>query len=296
MLRLAIVFLALSATAAFAQPATESVTATSLKAAPPQVVDRFIETFAAPTYTLNKLSRWEEGICPVAAGLPAPGLTFILQRLKDNAAKVGAPVSTRARCRTNIEIVFTTTPQGLMDNVRKDHVAFLGYASGSAAADRLAKVKHDIQAWYTTAAKDIHGFLKIDNSRSVGLSAEDVAFALGAGTSWGWHTRDGQSSTLYNVIVAVNPDKLGDREIGGIADYISFVVLSQVISLDRCQALPSIVNMQVPDCPAQASELTEADLAFLRGLYRMPPGNNLREQKSFIRYEMMAGSDRERER
>jgi hypothetical protein len=277
-------------TLALAQPAkdTESITVTSLKAAPPQVVDRFIESFAAPTYSLGKMSRWDGPICPVAVGLRTAAIQFIIQRLKDSAAKVGAPVNSRANCRANIEIVFTTTPQGLMDHVRKDHRVFLGYASSSAAADRLALVKHDIQAWYVTATKTIHGTTKIDDARNIGVNDDDVAFAMG-GTSWGLHTKDGQTSALFNVIIAVNPAKLADHEIGGIADYISFVALSELTSLDRCQSLPSIVNMQVPGCAARASEMTEADLAFLRGLYRMPPGNNLREQKDFIRYQMMSG-------
>ena len=276
---------------ASAQPAatTESITVTSLKTAPQQVVDRFIETFAAPTYSLGKMSRWEDGICPVAAGLRPAALQFIVQRLKENAAKVSAPVNMRAKCRANIEIVFTATPQDLLDNVRKDHRVFLGYASSRAAADRLAKVKHDIQAWYVTATKNARGIMKIDDARNIGVNDDEVAFAMGAGTNWGLHTKDGQTSSLYNVIIAVNPLKLVDHEIGGIADYISFLALSQLTSLDRCQALPSIVNMQVPNCAAQANEMTEADFAFLRGLYQMPLGNNLRSQKDFIRYQMMNG-------
>ena len=77
----------------------------------------------------------------------------------------------------------------------------------------------------------------------------------------------------------------------GILVLVAFLALSQLTSLNRCQQLPSIINMQVPNCVAQASEMTEADLAFLRGLYQMPLGNNLREQKDFIRYQMMSGRD-----
>ena len=293
MMRLGIVLALLSATAVIAQPAKlppESVTVTSLKTAPPQVVDRFIETFAAPTEVLGKMSRWEEGICPVAVGLKPSAIAFILQRLKDSAVKVGAPVNRRANCRANIEIVFTTSPQGLLDTVRKEHVVYLGYASNSQASDRLAKVTHDIQAWYVTATKSVLGQAKIDSARTIGVGdPNDMAAALSMGNTTGLRTRDGQTSALYHVIIAVNPARLADHEIGGVADYISFLALSQLFSLNRCQQLPSIVNMQVPDCAAQASEMTEADVMFLRGLYQMPLGNNLREQKNFIRYQMMRG-------
>jgi hypothetical protein len=282
-----IALLLVSVAAAGAQTTTESITVTSLKTAPPQVVDRFIETFAAPTALLGKMSRWEDGICAVAVGLRPAAIQFIVQRLKVNAARIGAPVNARAGCRANIEIVFTTTPQGLLDNVRKEHVGYLGYASNSHESDRLAKVTHDIQAWYTTATKNINGQAKIDSPRTIGLDESDAMAAAGGGNSYGLRTRDGRTSALFHVIIAVNPAKLADHEIGGIADYISFVALSQLTSLNRCQQLPSIINMQVPNCAAQAGEMTEADLAFLRGLYQMPPGNNLRGQKDFIRYQMM---------
>jgi hypothetical protein len=97
---------------------------------------------------------------------------------------------------------------------------------------------------------------------------------------------DGRSSALFNVIVAVNPAKLADHEIGGVADYISFLALSQLVTPDRCQPLPSIINMLVPGCAAQAEEMTESDFAFLRGLYKMQPGGSLRMQKDFISYQM----------
>ena len=65
--------------------------------------------------------------------------------------------------------------------------------------------------------------------------------------------------------------------IGGAADYTSFLALSQ---------LASIVNMMVPNCPATAHEMSQNDLAFLRGLYQMPLDGNLRMQKDGIGYEM----------
>jgi hypothetical protein len=279
---------------ALAQPVrapTESVIVTAPKDVPPEVIDHFIESFAAPTQLLGKLSRWETGICPVAVGLRPAAIKFITQRLRDTARKVGAPVNDRPHCRPNIEIVFTTTPQGLLDNVRKDHVIYLGYSSSSAQADRLAIVNHPIQAWYTTATKDISGIAKVDSARTVGLG-DQTGFAdtllSGMGNVTGFHMRDGRTSALYHVIIAVDPAKLADREIGGVADYISFLALSQLTSLDHCQQLPSVMNMFVPGCAAMAGEMTQSDLAFLRGLYKMSLDGNLRMQEDGIGHEMKA--------
>jgi len=53
------------------------------------------------------------------------------------------------------------------------------------------------------------------------------------------------------------------------------LALTQLSSLDTCQQLPSIVNMLATGCDKKASALTDNDLAYLRGLYKMGPGRTL---------------------
>ena len=67
----------------------------------------------------GKIARWERRICPLVVGQNPHFTTFITQRIKYVALAAGAPVDTEASCTPNIEIVFTTTPQALLDNVRK---------------------------------------------------------------------------------------------------------------------------------------------------------------------------------
>ena len=40
---------------------------------------------------------------------------------------MGAPVSTDAKCTFNIEIIFTKTPQALLDDVKKNQPGLLGF-------------------------------------------------------------------------------------------------------------------------------------------------------------------------
>lgn len=266
----------------------ESVTVTALKSVPPEVISKFIQTFAAPTAVIGKLARWQTGICPVAVGLRPTAIQFLLQRLRDNAARAGAPIDARANCAANIEIVFTTTPQGLLNNVRKKNPGYLGYSRRSAEADRLAIVTHPIQAWYTTARKDILGRMSLDSAMTVAAEDEgDLAISFAMGSSYGFRVRDGRSSELYHVIIVIDPNKVLDREMGGVADYISMLALSQIASLDHCQQqLPSIINMMIRGCAAPATELTPSDTAFLQGLYKMPRDYALSMQKAGIGNEM----------
>ncbi len=101
-------------------PGVESVTVNGRRV-PDQEIQAFVEKRAAPTFTLGKVARWTGGICPTAMGLKSDFTQFVLQRARDRAVEIGAPVSAPDGCKSNIQIIFTTTPQQLLDDVRKNN-------------------------------------------------------------------------------------------------------------------------------------------------------------------------------
>ncbi|MBA2588760.1 MAG: hypothetical protein H0U98_09070 [Alphaproteobacteria bacterium] len=285
-----------------AQPAklpVESVTVTGLKDAPPLVVNHFVQSFAKPSYLTGKMGRWENGICPVTTGLAPKYAAFISQRVRELAAQVNAPVNRDAACRANVEIVFTTTPQDLLDTVRRKHRVYLGYFENLTQADRLAQVKHPIQAWYLTATKDLDGKVETDSlynqpTDAVAALLEDLkSGGSGVGTRngtrkvTGGRLRDGVRTIFQNVIVAAEPPQLKDYEVGTLADYIAMLALTQLNSLDVCQQqLPSIINLLARDCAGAPHQLSESDLGYLKGLYSMSADGNMRMQQDGIAHQM----------
>jgi hypothetical protein len=278
--------------------APESVTVTGTRAR--EVLDGFVQSFAVPARKTGQLPRWEDGICPTAVGLRPAATKFITGRLKDVAVQVGARVNERESCKPNIAIIFTTAPQALMDNVRKKQPWFLGYADNSDQLEKLATVTRPIQAWYLTATKDLTNNVQVDTSTTVGPGLEltvpcpppgpgmcNYFFpnAYAASTS-ATRLGGGLHSIFYTVVIVVDPSKLVEYEIGSLADYISLLALTQIGSLDTCQQLPSIVNMLAPACANKADALTENDLGYLRGIYKMSVTMTLRSQKDEIAYQM----------
>jgi hypothetical protein len=183
--------------------------------------------------------------------------------------------------------------------VRKHDWAFLGYADNSAQRIALATVKRPIQAWYTTATKDLRGKSEVDSARMAGAGNEiqvpcpgcvghimNLTYAKSADSVTGSRLGDGKRSTLYHVIIAADPTRLLDHEIGAIADYIALLALTQLSSLDTCQALSSIVNLLSAGCGQKTDTLSANDAAYLRGLYHMSAGMMLRGQEDGIVYEM----------
>jgi len=288
---------------ALGQPAhapTENVTVTGTKSR--AVMQDFVRAMAVPTHTMDKLPRWSgAGICPLAAGLRSEFAKFIVQRLREVAVQAGAPVNRRAACKPNIEIAFTAAPQLLMDRIKIKNGVLLGYHDNNGQLDQLAKVTHPIQAWYTTATEDLRGNVQVDGGRASGAGMEitylcnpgipDMLCTMHlsgarAANVTGTRLGDGQRSAFYHVLIVVDSTELQEYGMGPLSDYIAMLALTQVDSLDTCQRLPSIVNMLAKHCDKKSDVITENDIAFLQGLYKMSPGRGLRTQQDEIAYQM----------
>lgn len=254
--------------AAIAQPADDAA------------VSAFVETHTAATH-LGRVARWDDPICPGIAGLPANFGKFILQRVRTVATAAGAKVDPEG-CKPNISIVFTTTPQALLDTLRVKDPAILGYFDNTEQADKLAKVIHPIQAWYVTKTVDLRGKWTIDNRILRSSTNYD------ARSSNGTRVGDGLESAFYSIMVVADPSKLGAYEIGALADNVAMLALSQPSTLEECTALTSIENLALTGCTAAAklAVMSPNDSAFLYGLYHVKPGASLRGQKDSIAFGM----------
>ena len=290
--------LLLIAPTALAQPAdkpseaAESVTVTATPLPGRSAVDEFIYSYPQVTRLSEKIPRWKSGVCPVVVGVPARYAAFIATRLKAIAQKAGAPVDDDPKCRHNIEILFTDHPQEVGDFLRKSRPAYLGYYDNLNQADELAKVTHDIQAWYTTATVDYNGAWHVDIPRANFIYNDAFGYSGGNDGNYvaigriGGRINNGIASYLYNVIIAVDSAKLKDHEMGSLADYIAMLALSRPKSFDACWEVPSITNLLAKDCESlrKTATLSDNDAAFLRGLYKMAPGDSEFQQRAEIRY------------
>jgi len=271
---------------ASAETPSENVTVTATKSR--EVLGKFTKAFATPTIILGKIARWERRICPVVVGQNPHFTAFIMQRVKYVALAAGAPVNTDASCKPNIEIVFTTTPQALLDNVRKNDPVYLGYATTIAQQVALAAVTRPIQAWYTTETIDLNGARSLDNGRPLGEGIEifrksqNPIFVSKVTRSNGNRINDGVHSGFNHIMIVVDTTKVADQTVVLLADYISMLALTQLSSLDACQQLPSIVNLLAADCSHAVEGLTQFDLAYLQGVYKMGAGKSLALQRNDI--------------
>lgn len=278
----------------------ESITVTATKPTQAAIKD-FVETRGMPTHALTRMARWTLQICPQTIGLGDIYAKYVTQRIRDIAAAIGALINIDPACQPNIEVIFTTAPQTLMNNIRKTDPAYLGFYYTNDEANSLAKVTHPIQAWYINISQSMYehrppgyGGQTLDMGRC-GV-AGSISFKVGrhqvslrclttAGGS-ALRARDGMVAGFFNVLIVAEPAKLFDFEVGSLADYISMLALSEPASLGGCEELPSISNMFAQGCASAASRITNGDIAYLKALYKPPGGDLLAAQRNYLRDEM----------
>ncbi len=268
--------------------AVENVIVTAAKLRPEKALDNFIIAHAAPSPLLGKIARWKTGICPITIGLTPKLNLYVTQRIIRVAMMAGAPLDSNEPCRPNVSVLATSRPQEVLDLLRTKHGALLGYHYLSQAKD-IATMRFPIQACYSTATEDFWGFIQADEP---GLHFGKIVPKVEGMNSIlhvsGFHGNDGLKSQFATAIIIVDTRKIDGQEIGPLSDYIAMLALSQVKSYEACENLPSITNLMASSCggDAKPNTLTDIDVAYLRGLYKMSAGSTFIGERGSIAYEM----------
>ena len=100
--------------------------------------------------------RFRDDICVKVIGLPPEFAGFIAKRLTEVANEVHAPVARDAACVPNVHIVFTTNPQGQVDDIAKHKDILIGFHF-TAQTKKVTTFDRPIQAWYVTRTRDATG-------------------------------------------------------------------------------------------------------------------------------------------
>ena len=274
------VFLAflLLPSAAPAQNETESVTVTGQ--APQtrtEIMRGFVRSYVAPSMLTGKLARWATPICPLIIGLQPEEKLAVSERIKKDAKLVGAPVQARQTCRPNVIVAFAMDPQELMTKVIEERWnlarTVFGDIDGPMHARKLSKISSPIQAWYGTTTRDSRGFPGSQESPMAPYCGPSSKCYVAEASN----LNNGIRSVFSTVFVVVDLGKVDGRKIGTIADYVAMLTLSQTDAFATCRNMPSITNLLMQDCDAnlKTAALSDADLAFLRGVYKTNGGDNM---------------------
>jgi hypothetical protein len=237
----------------------------------------------------QQYARFHDPVCVRVLGLPAQFDAFIAKRVVDLAREVKAPVDASPTCRPNVNVIFTTKPQALLDDVAKHRDVLFGYVQ-KADTKKVTTFSRPIQAWYLTRAVDTNGnsMLEIYDPapcQSTGLPGSppcDLKAPPLMGRA-GSRLGNDMSTELVHTLILADAAKVADIKIGAVADYVAVLALARWEGLERCNALPTILNLMADGCaPEEVTEATPTDRGLLAGLYAVNPRESGRQQRVTI--------------
>ena len=293
--------IALSATAASAHappaatldPTVSGVTVTAPPKPSPLVnpESQFVRSHL-PEGQSDQLPRFRDAICVKVQGLPPEFGAFVANRIVALAGEVHAPVAKAANCLPNVHVIFTTRPQAQLDDIAKRRDILIGFHFTSQAR-QLTAVNRPIQAWYVTRTRDTTGnsWIEVANPcpANVGDTFNGPCGDRPVGRAGSRLGNDMSAEVVHSLILA-DANKVAGEKIDAIADYIAVLALAKWQGLERCNAIPTILNLMAEGCAGPPAAATSADLALLTGLYAVDPRELGSQQRATIAERMTSSA------
>jgi hypothetical protein len=270
-------------------------------------IHQFVEAHARPSTLIGQIGRWRVKVCPAVTGLQLAFAKFVTDRIENVAGNVGAPTATSAEgCSANIEVIFTGEPQALVDHIAATRSRpLLGYYRKD--LKEVTTFDHPVQAWYMTGTRSIdaglpmvglnssHADVSTDGDMTslirTGLMLDSAATdgSMGFGASGNPESRlaKGLRSEFIHVLIIVDSKQVAKYSLRSIADYIALLALTRIGSQDTCSGLSSVLTLFDADCGKPPAEITGADIAYLKALYRADLDKNLALEQSDIHERML---------
>jgi hypothetical protein len=275
------------------------------------VIPKFVESHGIAGARINQVGSWHDGVCPETQGLKPLANEYVSRRVREVAAQVGAPVGYADRCKTNVEILFTTHPEEQLRYVVKNKPGMLGYSRS--ALGKLTTFDHPIQAWYATRT---HSFVSIVAPMSGQRAGHEIVDDPMAKNLWittdahgeappmgetdldlrgdlvrgvaGSRLENGMRSEFVNVMILIDTGQVNQHPLGAITDYVAMLTLTHS-ALGGCNELPSVIDLLSRDCGARPPPqgITAADEAYLKALYASNLEMNVNLERGEIHDRML---------
>lgn len=238
----------------------------------------------------ESLARWKTPICPLVAGLPRDDGEFVLTRLSEIAASVGAPLASR-QCRANFIVVVTPDPAASLKTwVARAHYRHLFGDADPEKVKRFLNTQRAIRVWYNEQqASTANGSVLTPGASTPGPSPSTMD-SSGAGATT-VHSFDvtrlewNAVWTISSVIEVVDAGAMKGFKFGQMADYIAMAGLAEFNFDADFGTAPTILRLFEVPGEAGTSTLSAWDEAFLKALYHTRQSSRL--QTSLITQSMV---------
>ena len=220
------------------------------------------------------ISRWNEPVCPLVAGLPQAFGEFILWRVTRAAMVARAPIAGQ-KCQPNFFVVASNAPEQLLEKWWARDRWMYDTRHGIAPVDSFIHSKKPVRAWYNSDLVCGNGAPAVSGGTALAIASVvtggggSSAFAAGAPTCTDGidtHLNYADVRSISSAIVVVDLRRMKGATIQQLADYIALVGLADVRLDADPGAAPSILQLFAGHATAP-QQLTAWDRALLYSLY-----------------------------
>lgn len=252
---------------------------------PPQVLrrraDAFVDGLTAGPDNVS-LTRWDEPVCPLVAGLPQDQGEAVLARLSADVRAAGGPLGPR-HCRANLYVVVAADPSRLVDQWRrKDHGLF-GHGHPPEIR-RFTESSDPVRVWYNSGIQSTDGMPPSPDPTQLG-GAPQLTVPVAPSRLEFQAVR-----ALSSVLVIAQAKTVNGVTTDQFADYVAMVALARIDPKNRPPAAPTILALFDGRPADAAAGLTTWDAAFLRGVYQTDQASTM--QRSTIAQQVAAAAGR----
>ncbi|WP_343788844.1 hypothetical protein [Brevundimonas kwangchunensis] len=238
------------------------------------------------------MARWNRPICIGTVNARPEYAQPFIDHMARVAIDAGAAVDGPG-CRANMLVIFTSNGKVTAEALAAGSP--LSFIPPGQAGPRLTRA--DLDAFINSDRPVRWWHLSQDVSESTGNPVQMVTIYTADGEEVEVpqvvvdrmsRLGSGMRTDLQQGVIIVDTSRLGDTSTASLADYAAMVMLSQIDPGTQAAGFPSILSLF--SRPVGSASLTEWDMAYLRSLYRTPPG---RPSRRFQEREIAAGMERE---
>jgi hypothetical protein len=241
-------------------------------------VHQFVSHVPIMSNSDESFARWGTPICPLIAGLPRADGEFVLTRLSEIAASVGAPLDSR-QCRANFIVLVTSDPVGSLNAwAARAHYRHLFGEADPRKIKVFLGTQRAIRVWYNEQQAGADNGSVLSPGASSNGPVISGAGAMGVTTARSFDANRLEWNAVWiisSVIEVVDAGAMKGLKIGQMADYISMAGLAK-FNLDAdFGTAPTILRLFKGTDDAKPSSLSDWDKSYLKALYHTRQSSRL---------------------
>ncbi|MWV29214.1 hypothetical protein [Aurantiacibacter rhizosphaerae] len=216
-----------------------------------------------PTSAQEPLARFNKEICPGVWGLAPENAQIVIDRIYDNAEKIGVPVNDAPDCGANVWVIVVDDPHETFKQLR-DKNDFLVRGMGYWERERIEKQDGAALSWNLVSTRSRGGLEAVQGANSDAVNETTLMS----------RTNTAIRQDIELSVVLVRRSELATVDALTLADYATMRGLAKTEEPNESLAFDTVLGAFGP--ARDVTRLSVFDLSYLRALYRSSPTRDAR--------------------